>query len=232
MWGEAAFQHQSLVIQTKQEGGQTMEFNIVIWAGVEMFNMYELPFPSIPPPMFSCSISRFLWNLKCSQVRLMWVCVREKSLLSFPRPLLWSVLSRVLLGQIRLAQLKFPPFILLAPCFHQLCVPSPPLRSKPSPGPCGLLSFFYFPALISSVSKVPKHPSSLTLSLFLHLLSPLSSSSVSSVLHSCTKPSFYVFFCVSSSWSPLAVLHFESYSSLLKVALMSLFLANGVKNNQ
>lgn len=61
---------------------------------------------------------------------------------------------------------------------------------------------------------------------------PLSSSSVSSVLHSCTKPSFYVFFCVSSSWSPLAVLHFESYSSLLKVALMSLFLANGVKNNQ
>lgn len=176
MWGEAAFQHQSLVIQTKQEGGQTMEFNIVIWAGVEMFNMYELPFPSTPPPMFSCSISRFLWNLKCSQVRLMWVCVREKSLLSFPRPLLWSVLSRVLLGQIRLAQLKFPPFILLAPCFHQLCVPSPPLRSKPSPGPCGLLSFFYFPALISSVSKVP---SSLTLSLFLHLLSPLPQSAVS-----------------------------------------------------
>lgn len=176
MWGEAAFQHQSLVIQTKQEAGQTMEFNIVIWAGVEMFNMYELPFPSIPPPMFSCSVSRFLWNLKCSQVRLMWVCVREKSLLSFPRPLLWSVLSRVLLGQIRLAQLKFPPFILLAPCFHQLCVPSPPLRSKPSPGPCGLLSFFYFPALISSVSKVP---SSLTLSLFLHLLSPLPQSAVS-----------------------------------------------------
>lgn len=77
MWGEAAFQHQSLVIQTKQEGGQTMEFNIVIWAGVEMFNMYELPFPSIPPPMFSCSISRFLWNLKCSQVRLMWVWERK-----------------------------------------------------------------------------------------------------------------------------------------------------------
>lgn len=65
MWGEAAFQHQSLVIQTKQEGGQTMEFNIVIWAGVEMFNMYDSLFPRyhLPCSLAASPDSYETWNV-------------------------------------------------------------------------------------------------------------------------------------------------------------------------
>lgn len=216
MWGEAAFQHQSLVIQTKQEGGQTMEFNTVIWAGVEMFNMYDSLFPRyhLPCSLAASPDSYETWSVHRSD----WCeCVRERKV-SFPSLVPSYDPSSAVSSWDRSDRLNwsFLHLFSLLPVFISFVSPHRRSGANPLQGPAVSSPFSYFPALISC-------PCFFTV---VNLLSPLSSSSVSSVLHFCTKPSFYVFFCVSSSCSPLAVLHFESYSSLLKVALMSLFLAN------
>lgn len=172
--------------------------------------MFDVYCPHVP--MLSCSISRFYksWHVQRSSWQ---ACVTEKEkerhvgkkslLWSVPFPcILWSILNHAHLGAIVLAPLKFLPFLLSAFPFQWLCFSSLLHFSKPSLGPCGLLSYFLCSPSQSAV------PSSLPLPFFFSSdvnLFPFPRFQV--VLYACLPP--LSFPCFSFSVCLLASLHFR-----------------------